>query len=228
MNKNQTGIRFLIRGLGVILIGLMGFMLFNAAPVAFGAGTITLDGAFADWSGQSCISDPQNDAIDPETDIKQFCFANNAGVANAYFMLERYDRESDKELELVLYFDINNNGSYGDAVDKTATISYKPTGQSGRTDVSANGWSARGEWGLSKKDGGFMTEWYVPFSALGINPGQPIRMYIVSMKENQVSDESAEVQWSPADALGWLLIGAMLTTGSVYFAFRRRSLEVIA
>ncbi|MBA4376743.1 MAG: hypothetical protein C0401_11300 [Anaerolinea sp.] len=228
MNNKQKGSSLFIRGLGVILIGLTGFMLFRAAPVAFAAGTITLDGTFADWSGQSCLSDPQFDAIGPETDIKQFCFATNAGDSNTYFMLERFGSDTGKPLDLVLYFDINNNGSYGDAVDKTANIRYNPTGPSGYTEVSANGWSASGDWGLSNKNGGTMVEWKVPFSALGIDPGQPIRMYIISMQGSKISDGSTEVQWSPANALGWLLIAAILVAGSTYFTFRRRSLETKA
>ena len=133
MKKFNLG-RIALTLLNILIILLMGFMLFRAAPVVLGAGTISLDGNFDDWSGQSCIGDPTGDAVGPETDITQFCFATNAGQSNAYFMLERLDAGSGgKPLNMTLYIDSNNNGSY----ETQADINDKANKNSG--DVSVNG-----------------------------------------------------------------------------------------
>jgi hypothetical protein len=218
MKKVNLG-RIALTVLNILIILLMGFMLFRAAPVVLGAGTISLDGNFDDWSGQSCISDPTGDANGPETDIAQFCFATNAGVSNAYFMLQRLSAGSGgKPLNMTLYFDTNNDGSF----ETQADINYKANKDSGSVSVTWPGGGDSGNWGLGTNSGGDKAEWYVPFSAMGIAPGQAIQMYLVSWQGNNVSDSSDVVQWSPANALGYVLIAILLVGGSIWFTLVHR------
>jgi hypothetical protein len=198
--------------IGVIL--LMFFMLFRAVPAVLGAETIVLDGLFTDWNGQSCISDPTGDVADPKKDITLFCFATNPGVENTYFMAER--ASGNTEITYTLFIDTNNNGIFNDSTDKIVTIQFKPTGQKSRVIVEWPGGQASGDWGESKSQGAERAEWYVPFAALGISPGQPIQMYLAS---SQDIDTTAIVQWSPANALGWILLGVILVGASVWMTF---------
>ncbi len=208
--------------INILIILLMGFMLFRATPVALGAGYVSMDGAFDDWSGQSCIGDGTGDAAGPETDITQFCFATNAGESNAYFMIERLDAGSGgKALDLTIYFDTNNDGSY----ETSADVSYKAFNNNSNVTVNWSGGADGGDWGLDRSEGANRVEWYVPFSAMGIAPGQAIQMYVVSWQGGSVSDDTAGVQWSPANALGWILIAILLVGGSIGLTFLRRKME---
>ncbi len=204
--------------IGVIL--LMFLMLFRAVPAVLGAGNIVLDGQFNDWAGQSCISDPIGDVADPGIDITLFCFATNPGVSNAYFRAQRAG--SSNAVTYYLYIDANNNGSFNDPSDKVVTIVYKPTGNSSQVIVSWPGGSDGGNWGDSKQAGGLNVEWYVPFSAMGISAGQPIQMYLASSYNVNILDTTAPVQWSPANALGWLMLGVILVGASVWMTFLSR------
>jgi hypothetical protein len=198
----------------------MFFMLFRAAPAVLGAGNIVLDGEFDDWAGQPCISDPTGDVVDPGTDITLFCFATNPGVSNAYFTTQTVD--SSIEVTYFLYIDANNDGNFNDPSDIVVTINYKPTGNRSHVTVSWPGGSDGGGWGDSKHAGGLNVEWYVPFSAMGISAGQPIQMYLASSYGVSVLDTTAIVQWSPANALGWIMLGVILVGASVWMTFLSR------
>ncbi|GAB4401117.1 MAG: hypothetical protein OHK0052_24680 [Anaerolineales bacterium] len=63
--------------------------------------------------------------------------------------------------------------------------------------------------GETAREGGTRVEYGISFTDLGIYPGQTIDMQIWSLNPGgYVSDYSQIVTWSPADALGWLLLGA--------------------
>jgi hypothetical protein len=206
----------------ILIILLMGYMLFRAAPVALAGGYVSMDGDFNDWSDQVCMSDPTGDASGPETDITQFCYATNAGESNAYFMIERLDAGSGgKSLELTIYFSTNGGASY----DYSADISYKAFNNDSNVTVNWSGGGDGGDWGLDRSEGANKVEWYVPFSAMGIAPGQTIDMYVVSWQGSSVSDGTYGVQWSPANALGWILIAVLLVGGSIWLTFLRRTTE---
>ena len=203
---------------GVVL--LMFLMLFRAVPTVLGAGNIVLDGQFNDWSGQSCITDPTGDVAEPGTDITLFCFATNPGVSNAYFRAQRAGNSN--AVTYYLYIDANNNGSFTDRSDKVVTIVYMPTRSGSQVTVSWPGGRHGGNWGDSKQAGGKNVEWYVPFSALGISAGQPIRMYLASSYNAHILDKTAIVQWSPANALGWIILGGILAGASVWMTYQSR------
>jgi hypothetical protein len=204
--------------IGIIL--LMFFMLFRAIPVVLGAGNIVLDGQFVDWNDQSCISDPVGDVTDPHMDITRFCFATNPGVSNAFFMAERAN--SGNAITYFLYVDVNNDGNFNDPSDIVVTIDYKPIGNGSRVTVSWPGGSVTGNWGEDKRVGPMKVEWYVPFSAMGISAGQPIQMYLASSYGSGVLDTTAIVQWSPANALGWILLAIVMVGASVWMTFLSR------
>jgi hypothetical protein len=212
--------RLALYTINIVVILLMFFMLFRAVPAVLGAGNIVLDGQFGDWAGQSCISDPVGDVTDSQTDITLFCFATNPGVSNAYFRAERAG--GSNAITYFLYIDTGNNGNFNDASDIVVTIDYKPIGIGSQVNVSWPGGSDGGDWGVSKKDGALNVEWYVPFYAMGISAGQPIQMYLASSYGSGVLDTTAVVQWSPANALGWILLALVMVGASIWMTFLSR------
>jgi hypothetical protein len=209
--------------IGVILASLAAL----AFPrPAFAAGPIVLDGQFGDWAGQPSVSDPQGDAQNNRTDIKAFYFTTNPDEDTAYFMLERWNA-SNNQINYVLDIDTNNNGNYSEAGDRIVWVNYRPNAN-GATEVillSGTGSYIRtiasnAPWGEKKP--GARVEWGVPFSDLGIAAFQTIRLQAVSMQNLKISDSVAEVQWSPADALGWVGLGALALLGS-FWLYRRQN-----
>lgn len=198
------------------------------AAAAWAAAPIVLDGAFNDWTGQSMIGDPTGDADGPVTDLTALYFAANPEDPTAYFMVERLG--GNKPLDLVLYIDANDNGTYNEAVDRQVKVVYNPQGS--KSSVNVDLYDGTGQflavvasdmdWGESGSEGGQRVEWGVAFADLGILPGQPLRMYLVSMQGNKVSDGTTEVQWSPANALGWALVIAILAGGSLWMGIMRK------
>jgi hypothetical protein len=215
---NFRRIALYVISIGVIL--LMFLMLFRAVPAVLGAGLITLDGAFGDWSGQSCISDPAGDVADLQTDITLLCFATNPGVSNTYFRALRAGGSG--AVVYFLYIDTNNNSNFNDPSDKVVTIDYKPTGNGSTVTVSWPGGSVSGDWGESRQEGALNVEWEVPFSAMGISAGQTIQIYLASSYGAGVLDTTGIVQWSPANALGWIMLGVILVGASVWMTFLSR------
>jgi hypothetical protein len=86
-----------------------------------------------------------------------------------------------------------------------------------RTIASSAPWGEGGQ--------GARVEFAISFADLGIAPYQTIRLEVVSMQGNTVSDEAAEVQWSPADALGPLALAGLALAGAVLLFIRRKKIE---
>jgi hypothetical protein len=218
--RSQIGI-YLFLALSLVLFCLSMPTLVQAAS------TIVLDGQFNDWVGQACITDPPNDASNQGTDILKFCFASNPNVSTAYFMVERMPTSGT--VTFWLYVDTNNNGAYQDSVDRAIYINYRPLGNPAHVDVllyNGSGQYLRTiannmDWGESWKDGGAQAEWGVSFADLGIATGQPIRFYLQSILGNASSDEVVEVQWSPANALGFTILAGILLSGSFWLSRQR-------
>jgi hypothetical protein len=190
--------------------------------------TILLDGLFDDWLGQPNVPDIQGDAWNSHTDISAFYFTNNPDQDYLYFMAERWEPGA-QGLDLRLIIDTNNNGDMTETVDRMIDVQYHPN-EGGRTDVNlydgAGGFlnqiADRINWG--EPGNGSKVEWGVTFSDLGIAPYQTIRIQLVSYSGNKVSDDVAEVQWSPANALGWYLLVFLGTIGLGWLYHRRRAL----
>jgi hypothetical protein len=198
-----------------------------AAPAR--AADIVLDGLFSDWAGQPNVGDPQGDARSNPTDLRTFYFADNPGVEAAYFMAERW-QGSSQGMTLRLSVDTGNDGNYGGTGDRLVVIDYVPL-LNGRVRVSLYDGTGRylktvagnARWGEAGSQGR-RVEWGVSFADLGIQPFQTIRLRLVSMQGIRVSDEIAEVQWSPANALGWPLLALLAAAGAGWLARRRRKL----
>lgn len=199
------------------------------ARSAYAAGPIVLDGAFEDWDGQAHVDDPEGDAINPKTDIKAFYFATNPDEETAYFMLERWENKLLK-VEYILWVDTDNDGLYDEPNDRRIDVSYDPFPR-GYVDVdlfNGTGGFIRtiaidAPWGETRR--GARAEWGVSFADLGIAPFQTIRLQAVSIQGNKVSDQAAELQWSPADALGQVGVAVLALGGAAWLYFRRKKIE---
>jgi len=208
---------------GVILLLFLPFTTAQAQ-----SGSIVLDGLFDDWIGQPNVPDPQGDAQTSHSDIAALYFTNNPDQDYLFFLAERWNPGSEG-LDLKLFIDTNNNGDNTEIVDRIIEVQYHPN-QDGRTYVDlydgAGGYLYQiadlVPWGEPGK--GRKVEWGVTFTDLGIAPYQTIRIQLVSYSGNKVSDGVAEVQWSPANALGWLLLVVLGASGLFIVYSRRKAL----
>ena len=204
-----------------MLVALIATPSVNAQSVG-----IVLDGRFDDWLGQPNVPDAQGDAKNKHSDLGAFYFTNNPEQDYLYFMAERWDSGS-QGLELLLYIDTNNNGDYSETVDRIISVSYRPNpGGRAYVDLYDGRWgflshiANQMSWGEPKK--GRRVEWGVTFTELGIPPYQTIRMMLVSNHGTQLSDSVAEVQWSPANALGWWLLALLTACGLGWLYYQRK------
>jgi hypothetical protein len=199
-----------------------------ARALAQAGGPVVLDGQFSDWQGQAYITDPRNDALNRWTDIRYLYFATNPDEEVAYFMLERWQARL-LAVDYVLLVDTNNNGVYTDPGDRRIAVHYTPI-PNGYTDVAlyngAGGFirtiAQDARWGES--GAGARVEFGASFADLGIAPYQTIRIQARSMQGGSVSDTTLEVQWSPADALGWGLSAGLALLAAVWFSRKRKKL----
>ena len=214
---------FLPGALLAVLIALV------AVPSAHAqSGAIVLDGLFDDWLGQANIPDVLGDSQTNPSDLSAFYFTNNPDQDYLYFMAERWEA-SAAGLELRLSIDTNNNGDYSETTDRYIEVRYHPN-QDGRTYVDLfdgqgsylNQVAYQMKWGESGK--GSRVEWGVTLTDLGIAPFQTIRMQLASLNGIQISDGAAEVQWSPANALGWYLLSFLTLGGLGWMYYRRREI----
>lgn len=218
------------RMLEVVLTTLILSILF-ASPV-LASGPIVLDSNMNEWPGHPYIEDPQGDADEEENDIRRLYFDTNPNEETLYFMLERWDSDNTK-LEIQLFIDTNNNGNYNEPQDRRVFVRYQPKNNRSQVDVEVydgtGGFVAQiahnADWGESRREGGKRVEWGVPFDVLGIVPGQTMLVFAATTHNkhpDRIEDTTQEVQWSPANALGWPLIGAVAVGGALVLAWRRR------
>jgi hypothetical protein len=198
-----------------------------------GSGAIVLDGQFSDWAGQSCIPDPVADCSNGRADLVSFFFTTPPNDPSAYFMVETATG-ANQPLGLRLRIDTNNDGVYTSAIDRIIEIRYQPGQNDSDVEIDLLDGErekvaeiARDEdWGESRAEGSNRVEWGVTLAQLGVPVGQPIRMMLQSRGGSPSGgswcDSTQEVQWSPADALGPVLLAAVLVGGAVLAARRRR------
>lgn len=212
---------------GILLAVVMALL--TVLPVQAQSGAIVLDGQFSDWLGQPNVPDLQGDAKNDHSDLAAFYFVNNPAQDYLYFMAERWNTGAEG-LEQRLYIDANNNGDYSEVEDRIISVSYNPN-PNGRTTVDLYD----GRWGFLRQiannmswgepEKGRRVEWGVSYTDLGIAPFQTIRMKLVSNHGNNVSDGVPEVQWSPANALGWFLLAVLTLIGLGWVYYRHKVLE---
>ncbi len=196
------------------------------------AGLIVLDSLFNDWVGQAYVTDPSGDGNNG-TDFTKFYFATNPGVSTLFFMLERLP--SDQQIIIWQSFDMNNNGIFNEPEDRLVQVTYEPKKNNSKVDVTVytgtNQFIAQiannTDYGESKNEGGKKVEWGVPMGLLGMTPGQTINIGLtVAPEENEggaISDSlNTPVQWSPANALGWALLGLILAAAVFWMARLRQ------
>jgi hypothetical protein len=173
-----------------------------------------------------------------DADLHLFFWANNVGEEANYWMVQRhtiggqpYDGPNGQHspVEYVVHIDANDNGRYGDRADRKVRVEYLPTGHGSRVTVSVragdgrdrgrgdddeDGWRVifrNRDWGDSQLEGGLRVEFYVPWSELGIEFGQSLRMYVTS-DDDRLPDHG-DVQWSPASVLGHVMLGLAAAAG---------------
>lgn len=216
----------------MLVVGVF-LLVFTGSLLA--ASPITLDGQFEDWEGQAYMSDPDNDAR--KGDISKFYWATNDEDSNLYFMIERlikgHGNDKKNPVQYILYFDMNDNGKYNDDADRYLDVNYHPGKDSSKGTVDLALFrhqggkisDVSGYWGESENEGGCRCEFKVNMEHLGMYPGQPIRMYLVSdYGHGDRCPENGDIQWSPIPIMPlWALIsifvGALLT--GTYFIRKR-------
>lgn len=89
---------------------------------------IVLDGGFADWDGQSNMTDRTEDAF-LSGDITEFAWAANDSDSNLYFMIKRNRYNDVWDMAPAFYkvnLDISNNGIFHNGNDRFLLVSYFP------------------------------------------------------------------------------------------------------
>ncbi|MGQ9458038.1 MAG: 6-pyruvoyl-tetrahydropterin synthase-related protein [Anaerolineae bacterium] len=223
------------RGMALVLAVLASVGLTDQPALA--AGPIVVDGQFGDWDGQAYLDDPVGDAHIPSTDIERFSWGTNPGDSTAYFFFQRAQEHEPRGVLYLLWVDTDNNGQYGEPQDRLVTVLYRPrNGNSVVLVVVLTGAgqvvnSYEGDWGDSREEGGTRCEIGVSFADLGIGAGQAIRMFLQSApggQGNLISDrapDAGDIQWSPVDALGHVLLGALLGGGVVLLTLTQQARE---
>ncbi len=171
-------------------------MLLFLPPVVLAAEDIAVDGEFGDWEAQAYIDDPQGDimnvSLQTETagDTRRLYWGTNKDDENLYFSIIRYPSltKQDQKHKITgkIFFDTNDNGDYGEAMDKIGFFRYDPgSGMVAvkvfRVDDQNNSpaWHNIGKWGekAAGQEEGLQFEFFFPFEELGIIPNQSIRFY---------------------------------------------------
>lgn len=200
---------------------------------ASAAENIQLDGSFNDWSNQLSVTDGSNDGPDG-TDFKTLSWGTNQNEQALYFMIERYSpKNASTPMVCRLFFDINNNGSYEDQVDKFAEIHYDPASQVNNVTVKLFSSSGKllsihqGQWGEDASMGGKRLEFSLTNKELEIFPPQSIRFYLSGI--GGASDRlpgRGDIKWEPFPGHGvdkmWIGAAIIVWLAVTAFFFRHR------
>ncbi|MEW6092741.1 MAG: hypothetical protein AB1531_02135 [Chloroflexota bacterium] len=199
-------------------------ILLLATPTVALAASIVLDGLFDDWAGQPNISDPIGDATPARVDISAVYWANNPGVSNTYFMIQRAfpGGQGNQVVYYSVFIDTNCNGSYSESTDRRIFVAYSPQNNIGVVVVAVLSGTGSlisttgGNWGDprgSEPNGGTRAEFYASFSDLGISPNQQICFYVASFQnagDSTPVDTTASITWTPIPAMGYALLAAFV------------------
>lgn len=185
------------------------------------SGSLMLDGKFNDWRGMPNLGDRQSDSS-ANADLKAVYYGTNEGESNLYFMIQRYRPANMwSSVNYKIYIDTNDNGVYGDSLDKYATVAYTPISKSRGMVIVAiyrsNGLLINmytGFWGEGAK-ASERCEFRISMDNLGIIASQPIRFYVTS--NGNPSDrlpDSGDMQWAPVPASGKLGLALIFLFGA--------------
>jgi hypothetical protein len=189
---------------------------------------IVLDGQFSDWAGKPCVSDPVGDA-QSNLDLSRFCFVSDMNAEDIYFMFER-DGGSNSPTNWVIRMDINDDGDYNDPEDRLIDIRYNLSNNKSMVNVTLynGGWgylttiASKADWGESGRDGGSRVELYSSFANLGITPGVAASVTMDIYSGNMTDVLDTPIQWTPANALGYVMLAVILISGSFWMARRMK------
>ncbi|HET59783.1 MAG TPA: hypothetical protein ENN32_05395 [Chloroflexi bacterium] len=198
-------------------------------PVQAGAG-ITLDGNFDDWAGKPCVSDPADDAP-ANLDIILFCFVSDFDTEEIYFMFQRIGN-SLAPTDYTIRLDINNDDDYNDPEDRLIQIKYNLSNAHSMVDVTVYDGTgnylatvaSKADWGQSGRDGGSGVELGMSWTQLGLTPGVTAAATMDIYSGNMVDILDTPVTWTPADALGYVILGTIIVCAALYMVYRKRIL----
>lgn len=161
-------------------------------PTVAYAAPVTIDGTFTDWAGQAHLTSPSRNGP-TRTDVAAFYWASDKEMFETYWMVERqttnrtpfntYNGQSDP-VTYYLFMDLNDNGVYTDAVDRTARVFYQPLRGSSEVTVQlfdregALLYEGSGDWGEPIERGGQRVEWSLSLFDLDLAPDQRFRVYL--------------------------------------------------
>lgn len=174
--------------------------------------------------------DESQDNSQNQSDDESYSIPAISGIS------EGKGNKDKKQVHYTIFVDLDNDGRFSEAHDAAIYADYYPK-YDGLTLVSVFSPGGQqfysGMWGDSDQEGGRRCEWQVPFSYLGIQPGQAIRMVLFAqdkrtdwLRPDPISEyedlvrrreadrvpDRGDLQWSPISTLGeygWVaLVGA--------------------
>jgi exosortase family protein XrtG len=164
-----------------------------------------IDGQFDDWRGRANISDPKSDGPSGQ-DLKAIYWNTNLNDKNLYFMAETFPSDIEGNIKAFrLYFDINSNNSYKNAIDKYVELIYT-TNHGGNDQLDVRVCSITGQTlsscegrGETLPDGSSRFEFAVPMDDLQVYAAQNIRFYLTGVGGDNLDrlPDKGDVQWSP-------------------------------
>ncbi|KJS02348.1 MAG: hypothetical protein VR68_03125 [Peptococcaceae bacterium BRH_c4a] len=217
---------------GVLMVFLLIFFWSEISFLEWKKPVIRLDGSLDDWGEKTFLADGQGDtAVD--ADLKAVFWGTGENDQKLYFMVERFSPENaGSKMTCRVYFDVNSNGSYEDAVDKYSEVVYSP-GLDGEVEVSlysvagnhVNTYS--GNLGESIREGGRRFEFALSMEDINVFPAQPVRFYIsgAGSGADRLPDQG-DVLWMPFPVVtksrSLIAVGFLIWCAAIAFFYRHR------
>jgi exosortase family protein XrtG len=195
---------------------------------------IRLDGQFDDWKGRTSYHIDFKDDASKSRRLKSMSWGTNENERILYFMVEL--REPVKEGSSYvcrLNLDINDNGSYNNAIDKFAKVLYEPTYDTGEVLVELYSSQGKllstyeGDWGEGSISGGSCFEFSIPMADLHVYPAQYIRFYLSTavLQDDRIPSEG-DIQWKPFPVVVrnriWITFLALCWLTGSFILYRHR------
>ncbi len=185
---------------------------------------LKLNGHFDDWQGRTFYAKEQSAPVGQQ--LATVFWGTNYNEQKLYFMVERFTpTDPYSQLTYRIYFDINNNGSYEDGVDKYVEAVYTPIERdSGKVELSLHSVTGKllasyqGMWGDGYGEGGIRHEFAIPMANLGIVSSQTINFYLSGV--GNAADRlprKGDITWSPFPVTTHARVG-IITLFLLWFA----------
>ncbi|MEW5920722.1 MAG: hypothetical protein AB1796_07225 [Bacillota bacterium] len=178
------------------------FLIYIWPPGSIFMQKIYLDGQLEDWNGRASVTSPK-DETDKNNVFQSLHWGTNENEQRLYFAVKlKKPIAMGQHFVCRLYLDIDDNGSYGDSIDKFAELLYVPDNGNGLVGIklfSSDGSlisEYEGMWGQRSDAGGSGFEFYLPMAELNVYPAQPIRFYLAAagLRGDRLPAEG-DVQW---------------------------------